>query len=65
MRERLQKIMGKTTERAAKKADNQKRMDALLKMVKDLMKTMGWTAEQCMEALGVSEEEKAKLASRL
>ena len=86
MRERLQKMMGKTTERAAKKAVNQKRVDVLnacvgarlkvekskeewvntlLETLKNLMDSMGLTAEQCMEALGVSEEEKAKLASRL
>lgn len=65
MRQKLQKIMGRTTGRAAVKAANQKRMDALLKMVKDLMDSMGWTAEQCMEALGISEDDREKLASRL
>ena len=86
MRERLQKMMGKTTEREAKKAVNQKRVDVLnacvgarlkvekskeewvntlLETLKNLMDSMGLTAEQSMDAMGVPKREREVLASLL
>lgn len=65
MRQRIQTMIDKTTEKAERKAADQKRIDTLLKIIQDLMETMGWTAEQSMDAMGIAEDDKVKLASRL
>lgn len=65
MRQRIQTMIDKTTEKAERKAADQKRIDTLLKIIQDLMEAMGWTAEQSMDAMGIAEDDKVKLASRL
>ncbi|MCD7750753.1 MAG: hypothetical protein LUI10_03280 [Lachnospiraceae bacterium] len=41
------------------------RLENLVQNIKGLMKTMGWSAEQAMDMMQVSEEDRAAVASRL
>lgn len=50
-------------ELAEKKAD-EKVLDEKVNLVKNLMETMKWTAEQAMEAMKISETDKKFLISR-
>ena len=40
-------------------------VEQLLKTLRNLMKNLGWTAEQAMTAMGVSESEKGILIKRI
>ena len=50
---------------AIEKYAHGKRIDALYEVVKNLMETMKWTAEQVMEVMKVSETNKKLLFPRL
>ncbi len=41
------------------------RLENLVQNIKSLMKTMGWSAEQAMDMMQVSEEDRAAVSSRL
>ena len=63
------KAMSEIVERYAEKYAEQKvesaRLNNLLEIVRNLMESMKWTAEQAMEAMKISESDKELLMSRL
>ena len=57
---------GKVNRRWKKKGDAGEGMiDGILTSVKNLMESMGWTAEQAMDALKISQEDRNKYAGML
>ncbi len=65
MRQKTQAAIDKTTKNIEERATDPRMIETLLKITKDLMETMGWTAEQSLEAIGVTEDDRAKMVSRL
>lgn len=59
-----QKIMCQVFEELAEKRADEKVLDEKVNLIKNLMETMKWTAEQAMEAMKISETEKKLLVSR-
>lgn len=51
-------------EELAEKRADEKVLDEKVNLVKNLMETMKWTAEQAMEAMKISETDKKLLVSR-
>ena len=63
------RVMSEIVERYAEKYAEQKvesaRLNNLLEIVRNLMESMKWTAEQAMEAMKISESDKELLMPRL
>lgn len=56
---------GKVNRRWKKKGMQEGMIDGILTSVKNLMESMGWTAEQAMDALKISQEDRNKYAGML
>ena len=60
-----QDIMCQVFEELAEKRADEKVLDEKANLIRNLMETMKWTAEQAMEAMKISESDKKLLVSRL
>lgn len=57
--------MCRAMEEMRKEAAAEQNIITLLETLRNLMKNLGWTAEQAMTAMGVSEAEKGMLIKKL
>jgi len=59
------KIMCEAVEKYAESYAEKRALDKQIEMIKNLMESMKWTAEQAMSAMKISDQDKAVLLKRL